>query len=55
MCEIANPCSYIWFEHFGFITIPTLAGIGFVGIITLVSLYLFGGRNDHHRPQPVVE
>jgi disulfide bond formation protein DsbB len=40
VCEVANPCSYKWINHFGFVTIPTLAGIGFVGIITLVSLHL---------------
>jgi disulfide bond formation protein DsbB len=45
VCEVANPCSYKWINYFGFVTIPTLAGIGFVGIITLVSLHLFG-RNS---------
>jgi disulfide bond formation protein DsbB len=40
VCEVANPCSYKWINHFGFVTIPTMAGIGFIGIITLASLYL---------------
>lgn len=44
-CDPSIPCSFKWFEHFGFVTIPTMAGIGFVGVITLVSLHLFG-RNS---------
>lgn len=44
VCEVANPCSFKWINEFGFITIPTMAGVGFIGIITLVALHL-SGRN----------
>jgi disulfide bond formation protein DsbB len=45
VCELANPCSFKWVNEFGFITIPTMAGVGFVGVITLVTLHL-SGRNS---------
>lgn len=38
VCEAANPCSGKWIEHFGFITIPTMAAVGFVGILVFVGL-----------------
>ncbi|WP_370325227.1 disulfide bond formation protein B [Euzebya sp.] len=34
-CDPNNPCSAIWVERFGFITIPTMAGAGFIAIIAL--------------------
>jgi len=37
-CEVANPCSIIWVERFGYLTIPTMALSGFVLIITLLLL-----------------
>ena len=37
-CEQDNPCSLKWVEEFGFVTIPTMAGIGFLAIVTLVGL-----------------
>jgi disulfide bond formation protein DsbB len=38
-CEIANPCNLIWFERFGFVTLPLMALAGFVAIgATLVVL-----------------
>lgn len=36
LCGDGAPCSAKYFEHFGFITIPTMAGIGFATIIALV-------------------
>jgi disulfide bond formation protein DsbB len=45
VCEAVNPCSFKWINHFGFVTIPTMAGIGFIGVITLLSLHL-SGRNS---------
>ncbi|MFM7534429.1 MAG: disulfide oxidoreductase [Acidimicrobiales bacterium] len=33
-CEIANPCNLIWFERFGFVTLPLMALAGFVAIGT---------------------
>lgn len=31
-CEVDNPCTIRWVERFGFVTIPTMALIGFVAI-----------------------
>lgn len=31
-CEVNNPCSIRWVERFGFVTIPTMALIGFIAI-----------------------
>ncbi len=36
LCGDGAPCSAKYFEHFGFVTIPTMAGIGFAAIIALV-------------------
>jgi disulfide bond formation protein DsbB len=40
-CSLDIPCSFRWVNHFGFVTIPTMAAVGFVGILTLVGLHLF--------------
>ena len=37
-CEITNPCSTIWVEKFGYLTIPTMALSGFVLIALLLVL-----------------
>jgi disulfide bond formation protein DsbB len=38
-CSLTSPCTAIWVERFGFVTIPVMALIGFVSIIaTLVVL-----------------
>ena len=37
-CDPNNPCSLKWVEHFGFITIPTMALAGFLAIITILAL-----------------
>lgn len=36
VCDPAAPCSVLWVNEFGFLTIPTMAGIGFLAIIVLV-------------------
>lgn len=38
----SSTCAIKWINEFGFITIPTMAGVGFIGIITLVALHLSG-------------
>jgi disulfide bond formation protein DsbB len=43
-CDPTNPCSARWVNHFGFVTIPTMAGVGFAGILSLVLLHLFWRR-----------
>ena len=36
-CDPINPCSLLWFgRRFGYLTLPSMAGIGFVGILVLV-------------------
>jgi disulfide bond formation protein DsbB len=35
-CEATAPCTAIWVEALGFLTIPTMAGIGFLTIIALL-------------------
>jgi disulfide bond formation protein DsbB len=37
-CDPANPCSLIWVERFGYLTIPTMALSGFTLIATLLLL-----------------
>ena len=37
-CDPLVPCAVSYFTHFGFMTIPTMAGIGFVTIFMLVGL-----------------
>lgn len=38
-CDPNVPCSLIWFEKFGYITIPVMALTGFVGIIAALLLH----------------
>ncbi|MCU1503402.1 MAG: disulfide bond formation protein [Ilumatobacteraceae bacterium] len=37
-CSSTIPCEYIWFEKFGFVTLPFMAGCGFLAILVLVTL-----------------
>jgi disulfide bond formation protein DsbB len=37
-CDPANPCSLIWVERFGYLTIPTMALSAFALIATLLLL-----------------
>ena len=37
-CHPTNPCSIIWVERFGYLTIPTMALSGFVLITILLLL-----------------
>lgn len=39
-CDPVNPCSSRWVEHFGFVTIPTMAAAGFAAIVVLVAVAL---------------
>ncbi|MCB0976529.1 MAG: disulfide bond formation protein B [Acidimicrobiales bacterium] len=43
-CDPFNPCSLIWVEHFGYVTIPAMALSGFALIVTL--LVVAGGRDQ---------
>lgn len=44
-CDPNNPCSSRWVEVFGFISIPFMAGAGFILIAVLLSFYV---RPPHH-------
>jgi disulfide bond formation protein DsbB len=35
-CALNNPCSAIHFERFGFVTLPVMALVGFLAILTLL-------------------
>ena len=37
-CDPTNPCTLVWFRTFGFISLPTLALIAFLLILTLLAL-----------------
>lgn len=37
-CDPANPCSLIWVEKFGYLTIPTMALSGFALILVLLAV-----------------
>jgi disulfide bond formation protein DsbB len=37
-CSAAVPCTFIWFEEFGFVTLPFMALSGFLFIIALLTL-----------------
>lgn len=39
-CDPSNPCSNIWAEVFGFVTIPFMAGAGFILIAVLLAFYV---------------
>lgn len=43
-CELDNPCSSRWVEHFGFVTIPTMAAAGFAAVVALVAIAAVGER-----------
>ncbi len=38
-CDPNNPCSLIWFEKFGYVTIPVMALTGFVGVIVALFVH----------------
>jgi disulfide bond formation protein DsbB len=38
ICTVDVPCEFVWFERFGFITLPFMALTGFLTILALVTL-----------------
>ncbi|MCX6540782.1 MAG: disulfide bond formation protein B, partial [Actinobacteria bacterium] len=36
-CNTTIPCEYVWFEKFGFVTLPFMALVGFIAIFALTS------------------
>lgn len=46
-CSTEAPCSAVWVDVFGFLTIPTMAGCGFLAVLVLLSV---GTPNQAARP-----
>ena len=46
-CDAAAPCTYQWVDSLGFVSIPFMAGCGFVGVAGLAVLSL---RSSRHEP-----
>ncbi|MEI7617399.1 MAG: disulfide oxidoreductase [Actinomycetota bacterium] len=38
VCNTTIPCEYVWFEKFGFVTLPFMALTGFIAIFVLTSV-----------------
>lgn len=38
VCNADVPCEFIWFEHFGFVTLPFMAFTGFLAVIVFTTL-----------------
>jgi len=38
VCDVQVPCEFIWFEEFGFVTLPFMAFTGFLAIIVFTTL-----------------
>jgi disulfide bond formation protein DsbB len=51
VCDPAAPCALRWVEELGFLTLPTMALVGFVAIIVLTLLARTRPRNDRE-PDP---
>jgi disulfide bond formation protein DsbB len=43
-CDISNPCSLVWFERLGFVTLPYMALSGFLLVVALTALAIFTSR-----------
>ena len=43
-CDPTNPCSLIWVDRLGYLTIPTMALSGFALILTLLAISRAGDR-----------
>ncbi len=53
-CDPKNPCSLIWFERLGYLTLPGMALSGFLLIIALLAVSWAGDRRvpfDLHRSE----
>jgi disulfide bond formation protein DsbB len=50
VCDPKNPCTLIWVERLGYLTIPTMALSGFLLILTLLAVSRAGDRLDDDPP-----
>ena len=46
-CDAATPCTFMWIEQFGFMSIPFMAFTGFLLIGLLMTLKMLGVRYIH--------
>ncbi|MEM7340462.1 MAG: disulfide bond formation protein B [Actinomycetota bacterium] len=46
VCDAATPCAARWINHLGFITIPTMAAIGFAAVLVFTTLTLTDSRSS---------
>jgi disulfide bond formation protein DsbB len=44
-CDPTNPCSLIWFEKFGYITIPVMALTAFATVVALLAIHRSWSRS----------
>jgi len=51
-CDPTNPCSLIWVNRLGYLTIPTMALSGFALILTLLAISRAGDRLDPSDSSP---
>ena len=51
-CDPNNPCSLIWFEKFGYVTIPVMALTGFLGIVAVLLVHRAWERSTSVLPSP---
>ena len=38
VCDVEVPCEFVWFEHFGFVTLPFMALTGFIAVIVFTTI-----------------
>lgn len=46
-CDVQVPCELIWFEEFGFVTLPFMAFTGFFAIIVFTTLPKLSSAQEH--------
>lgn len=49
-CDVAAPCTYQWVDTFRFVSIPFMAGCGFIGVAGLAVLSLRSGGTNPSSP-----
>ena len=52
VCSVSVPCEFVWFERFGFVTLPFMALTGFVSIIAWLTLPVLDPSSDADEEQP---
>lgn len=51
-CEVDNPCSIVWVRHFGFVTIPYMAGSAFAAIAVAMVFAARARPEEDSRVEP---